>query len=281
MLRKTARRFVDSEWEEILYWSYEDTSSSGVFGFMPDDERILYLDTANSNTATLCTYNVQTGQIQDIYNNSDYDVEGCWTDLNLEEIVAVSYYGKTLEWEILDPSFQDDYDILAGLEDGVFNIIDSSEEDEYWIVEYVSDVHDSDYYIYDMNTQQATYLFNGRQELLDYDFAPKEPIEFTASDGLKIEGYATFPVGAEHEDLPMVVLVHGGPNSRDTWEFDPEAQLLANRGYLVLQVNFVALRVMAKISFLPAKKSGAAKCIRIYSTPSIMRYRRAGQTPAG
>src|SRR3712207_7707723 len=31
---------------------------------------------------------------------------------------------------------------------------------------------------------------------------------------------------------------HGGPWMRDTWKFDPYAQLLANRGYAVLQPNF-------------------------------------------
>jgi pimeloyl-ACP methyl ester carboxylesterase len=37
----------------------------------------------------------------------------------------------------------------------------------------------------------------------------------------------------------MVVLPHGGPYGvRDWWEFDPEVQLLASRGYAVLQVNY-------------------------------------------
>jgi dipeptidyl aminopeptidase/acylaminoacyl peptidase len=35
-----------------------------------------------------------------------------------------------------------------------------------------------------------------------------------------------------------VVLVHGGPWARDTWGYDPQAQWLANRGYLVVQVNY-------------------------------------------
>jgi dipeptidyl aminopeptidase/acylaminoacyl peptidase len=35
------------------------------------------------------------------------------------------------------------------------------------------------------------------------------------------------------------VFPHGGPHGvRDWWEFDPEVQLLASRGYAVLQVNF-------------------------------------------
>lgn len=233
-------KFVETEWEEVdaLTWSYEDSKGSGVYSFMPDNKRILFVDAANSNTSTLKTYDVESGEVTDIYNNPDYDIYGTWTDLELEKTVAVSVYGSKIEWEILDESFQDDYDVLAGIEDGIFNIIGSSAHDEYWLVEYVSDVHESDYYIYDMETMETTYLFNGRKELLDYDFAHKEPIEFTSSDGLNIEGYATFPVGVDKKDLPMVVVVHGGPWVRDKWEFDPEVQFLANRGYLVLQVNF-------------------------------------------
>jgi len=40
------------------------------------------------------------------------------------------------------------------------------------------------------------------------------------------------------EPLPMVLNVHGGPWARDDWGYDSEHQLLANRGYAVLSVNF-------------------------------------------
>ena len=36
----------------------------------------------------------------------------------------------------------------------------------------------------------------------------------------------------------MVVIPHGGPAARNFWSFDAEAQLLASRGYTVLQMNF-------------------------------------------
>ena len=55
-------KFVAGEWEEVLYWDYENANTSGVFGFMQDNERLLFLDTANSNTATLSTYNVCNGR---------------------------------------------------------------------------------------------------------------------------------------------------------------------------------------------------------------------------
>ena len=65
-----------------------------------------------------------------------------------------------------------------------------------------------------------------------------EPFSFKARDGLEIHGYLTFPPGVDRTNLPTVINVHGGPWARDTWGLDVEAQWLANRGYLCVQVNF-------------------------------------------
>ena len=67
-----------------------------------------------------------------------------------------------------------------------------------------------------------------------------EPITVKARDGLPLHGYLTRPHGKDDaKNLPLVVFVHGGPyGMRDRWEFDPDVQMLASRGYAVLQVNF-------------------------------------------
>lgn len=68
---------------------------------------------------------------------------------------------------------------------------------------------------------------------------PMEPIKFTARDGLTIHGYLTRPAVAAGQKVPLIINPHGGPfGARDKWEFNPEVQLLANRGYAVLQVNY-------------------------------------------
>lgn len=65
------------------------------------------------------------------------------------------------------------------------------------------------------------------------------PIHYAAADGLEIDGYLTLPPGVETpSNLPLVVLAHGGPASRDIAGFDWWAQALASRGYAVLQANF-------------------------------------------
>jgi len=81
-------------------------------------------------------------------------------------------------------------------------------------------------------------MFHHQPALSDYQLSAMEPFSFTARDGLEIHGYLSFPVGLERRGLPTVINVHGGPWARDGWGYHPEAQWLANRGYLCVQVNY-------------------------------------------
>jgi len=65
-----------------------------------------------------------------------------------------------------------------------------------------------------------------------------QPVSYDARDGLEIHGYLTTPRGVDAENLPLLLVVHGGPRARDNWGYQPEVQLLANRGYAVLQINY-------------------------------------------
>lgn len=89
----------------------------------------------------------------------------------------------------------------------------------------------------DRSTGQAAWL-GPQYPLTEQDVALVKPIRYKAGDGLEITGYLTLPRGREVKDLPLIVLPHGGPASRDRPGFDWWAQALASRGYAVLQPNF-------------------------------------------
>ena len=107
-----------------------------------------------------------------------------------------------------------------------------------WLIAFTNDAGPVAFYAYDTATGAGSFLFEHQPELSTYELAPMEPFSYQARDGLTINGYLTFPPGADRLELPTVLLVHGGPWARDTWGFDPQAQWLANRGYLCMQVNF-------------------------------------------
>jgi dipeptidyl aminopeptidase/acylaminoacyl peptidase len=69
--------------------------------------------------------------------------------------------------------------------------------------------------------------------------ASVEPFSFTSRDGLTIHGYLTLPAGSDGKNLPLILNPHGGPmGPRDAWGYNWETQLLASRGYAVMQVNY-------------------------------------------
>jgi dipeptidyl aminopeptidase/acylaminoacyl peptidase len=93
--------------------------------------------------------------------------------------------------------------------------------------------------VVDVNSGAILMQQQAYPQLKSSDLSPMEPIEFSARDGRTIRGYLTTPNVAEKTNLPMIVLVHGGPHGLlDAYGFDPEVQLLASRGYAVLQVNY-------------------------------------------
>jgi dipeptidyl aminopeptidase/acylaminoacyl peptidase len=107
------------------------------------------------------------------------------------------------------------------------------------IVSVYSDSNPGELYLYDRGTGQARFLMQRRPQLKKENMASVKPFNITARDGTKVYGYLTIPHGSDGRNLPLIVNPHGGPiGPRDNWEFNWETQLLASRGYAVLQVNY-------------------------------------------
>lgn len=94
------------------------------------------------------------------------------------------------------------------------------------------------YYVFDRPSRHIEAFASPYEVLNNRHFAPVRPISFRSRDGTEIPGYLTLPPGRGERGLPLVLMPHGGPFARDSWDFDPWVQLLASRGYAVLQVNF-------------------------------------------
>jgi dipeptidyl aminopeptidase/acylaminoacyl peptidase len=107
------------------------------------------------------------------------------------------------------------------------------------LVHVYSDRNSGEFYLFDLEKMRATFLGATREWMDPAQMAQVRPIELKARDGTALHGYLTLPHGREAKDLPLVMNPHGGPHGeRDIWAFDEEAQLLASRGYAVLQLNF-------------------------------------------
>ncbi|MFC6839695.1 alpha/beta hydrolase family protein [Xanthomonas theicola] len=107
------------------------------------------------------------------------------------------------------------------------------------LVSVRSDQNPGELYLYERASGKARFLMKSRPWIDTAKMATIKPIRFTARDGLVIHGYLTVPAGAQARRLPLIVNVHGGPmGPRDSWGFNPEAQMFASHGYATLQINY-------------------------------------------
>lgn len=106
------------------------------------------------------------------------------------------------------------------------------------LVDSFSDVDPGRYYLLDDKNRLETVAV--RRKAIDPAEMPhRKPVRYKARDGMEIPAYLTLPPKAEAKNLPLVLLVHGGPWVRGGhWRWNPEAAFLATLGYAVLEPDF-------------------------------------------
>lgn len=227
-----------SDWRTLLDVSPEDAESTGPLGFTKDGKAMYLQTSVDSNTGRLVKMDIATGAVEVIAEDPTYDISGALIDPDTREIQGVTVYGDRLEYRIFDDGIRVDVEALQQLNAGELVISDRDHDDTTWLVAFDEDRGPVKFYTWDRATKAATFLFDHRPELNDYPLVAMEPFSYTARDGLTIHGYLSFPADVERTNLPAVLVVHGGPWVREGWGLDPEAQWLANRGYVCVAVNF-------------------------------------------
>ena len=228
----------DGSYEPYLEVPPDDAASTDVLGFTRNGEALLLLSSIGVNATRIERRNLTSGETTVLGADDAYDVAGVWQNPETLEVQAVEFERDRQEIQLLDPSLQPHLDRLRALGDGDLGVGRRERSDRWWIVSISPSDGPVHFWLYDTQSGEGRYLFPHRGELVGQPLAPMEPFSFTARDGMTIHGYLTFPLGLERTGLPAVLNVHGGPWARDAWGFDPEAQWLANRGYVCVQVNF-------------------------------------------
>jgi len=226
------------EWEVFLDVDSDDALGTAPIGFTADGNGLYLLSSVDANASRLLKVDLTTGVATVLAEDPQYDVSGVMSNPDTKEIQMVSFTKARTEHVVIDPSIADDVQAIQQIQAGDFTFLGRDHADRTWLVAFTVDDGPVGYYAWDRESKQATFLFHHQPALSDYTLAPMEPFSFTARDGLEIHGYVTFPPGVERSGLPGVLMVHGGPWARDNWGFNAEAQWLANRGYVSIQVNF-------------------------------------------
>ena len=208
--------------------------------FTADGKSAYLVSSVGSDTARVVERNLATNAERVIASSAEVDAEGELIHPRTHVLQAVRFAPGRAHWTVTDPSVKPDFEGIARLFDGDFNVINRDAKDAVWLVGFTSDRGPIRYYAWDRATKKGTFLFVHQPKLEGLALASMKPIVIPTRDGLSMHGYLTLPVGVSPKNLPMVLFVHGGPWGRDVWGYNSTAQWFANRGYACLQVNYRA-----------------------------------------
>jgi dipeptidyl aminopeptidase/acylaminoacyl peptidase len=235
-------RKADGDWAALALPGF-DMESIVPLHFDSDGHSMLMTAVRSGQTlSALHRFDLESASAASLYSfdNEGVDVSGLVMDFTGHEPIGVQAYADRNVYHWLRP---DDPAAIAYMQlqrafaDQNVRITSASHDGRLAIVRVDSDVNPGDYYLFDTKTAKADFLYGTRTWIDPRQMRPKQPFAITARDGLTLHGYVTRPSG--EGPFPLVVLPHDGPHDvRDYWEFDPQVQLLANRGYAVLQLNF-------------------------------------------
>ena len=232
------RTAENEPWKKIFETDFRDSVSPRLF--TADNSKLWITSDIGRDKGALYEYDPASGEQKLLYENDEASVNGViWSKLR-KKLLGVTYYTDKPHRHYFDKEAEDFYNMLQAQFPGLrANVSSMSKDEKRMFVAVASDRVPARLYYYDMDkpgvfTQVADFYPWLKEEHL----AEMKPIQYQARDGLTIHGYLTLPVGVEPRNLPAIVVVHGGPETRDTWGYDTEAQLLANRGMAVLQVNY-------------------------------------------
>jgi dipeptidyl aminopeptidase/acylaminoacyl peptidase len=243
MVRNDAATTTDeAPWRPLLVAGPDDALTTGPLAFSRDGRTLLAISSVGSDTGRLVRLDVATGaEVEVIAGDPEADVTGVDLDPDTKEVRAVTFVKARQELRVLDDAIAADIAALQALSPGELRLVGGDDTDRLWVTAHTVDDGPVRYHLWDRDTREARFLFTHQPALEDYTLAPMEPFTVTARDGLVLHGYLTWPTTTppgSRRDLPVVLNVHGGPWARDTWGYHPEAQWLANRGYLCVQVNY-------------------------------------------
>ena len=230
------RESEDDEFEVVAEYANED--GGHPFAFTADGSRLLVGSARDSDLLRLVELDPADGSELLIDGDDEADLSGPILSDRTGELLGAVYLRDRIVMHATDPVLARDWERLQDLHPGDPHIGGQDAEETAFVVAFDDDRDPGATYLYDRASGTAELLYRSRPWLDPATLAPMRPVRIEARDGLVLHSYLTLPLDVEPRGLPAVLLVHGGPWARDAWGYDPEVQLLANRGYAVLQVNY-------------------------------------------
>ncbi len=230
--KRIERIYLDKDDEESL-------DRNGLLGLI-GDELVYRRPNEQSGYYELVLVNSETKDERVVASLPDRDIRGVMLDYRVDQIVGYLVEEDYLRHVYFDEAAQAQYDTIAG-KIGDYNFQPSSQEpgSSKALVRVWGADDPLSFRLWDTESQQLTHLGPAYRGLNSKTLSSSSIMTVATRDGARMRAYVLFPKNYEPgKPHPMIILPHGGPQSRSRPVYDRLSQFLSTRGYTVAQPNF-------------------------------------------
>jgi dipeptidyl aminopeptidase/acylaminoacyl peptidase len=234
----------DGTWQPLHQYELFADRRFFPVGVNAGEDLIYVMSSHVTGRSTLYLFDLATGQLAgEVFGHDEVDLNSVLVSEARRAAVGVSYTVDQRQYHFLDDGFAALKGRIDAALSGTYNSIVSTSLDESVLAVFAGGPATAGrYYLYDDASGDIIDIGARYPGIEDGDLAPMRRVTYAARDALEIPSYLTLPPDLAVDEAarpgPAVILPHGGPRTRDVLAFDPWAQFLASRGYVVLQPNF-------------------------------------------
>ena len=250
------------KWRRLTeFAAYAEPSSFTPVGLGPDGT--LYVSArAGQDKTSLYSYDIASGKLGDkpLVTVADYDFNGILI-MDQDKLLGVRYSADAVDTVWLDPAMKAMQAQIDALMPHTTNLVTLPRRPAtpMVLVTAYSDSQPSSYYVYDREKNKLDRVGSSYPKIDAGAMGKQAVVRYAARDGLQIPALLTLPPG-RNKNLPLVVLVHGGPYARgSSWGWNPHTQFLATRGYAVLEPDFRGTTGLGEAHFRSGWKQWSAR----------------------
>jgi len=202
---------------------------------------VLYTNGRNSHGMEVVrTMDVTSGKfLETIFEREGIDAGSLVLDPLTHLPVGVSYVEHEERVHYFDDSLAALQRAIDAVQPTTVNRIVSMTADRRKVlIHSASDIDPGAFSFLNRDKNTLSFVAEAMPGLAPELMSPVEYVSYESRDGVAIHGYLTLPNGLQDQNLPVIVMPHGGPTSRDDKSFWFLSQFLASRGYAVFQPNF-------------------------------------------
>jgi dienelactone hydrolase len=224
---------------EVFKYQVKGGSAFGIEGLVAGDHPQFAVGHASS-FGTSGLYNwLPSGFGAPLFENPTYDIDGTISDERTGRIIGITFMDDLSRAVYFDPAVQNIQSTLEKAFPGQsLTILSKDDSGAQYLIETQGPKNPPVLSLYTAANHQVQIVEEAYDGLKPSDLGDVKPYPYKARDGLDIHAYLTLPPGRDPHNLPTVIFPHGGPEARDSMDFDWWAQFMASRGYAVLQPNF-------------------------------------------